>query len=72
MWTSKVQEEKFNLLTNKNNKKCEKAKRDIAKLQQKIRMIKTDNKTGKKTFIEDSERADIIKKSRKEVKKYCK
>jgi hypothetical protein len=56
----------------KNNKNCQQAKQVVIKYQQKVRMATSDKKTGERVFLEDDQRADIIKEAKKAVKKYCK
>lgn len=58
-------------LAQRNKKQCQKAKQTVTKYQQQVRMSRIDATSGEKVYLEDSKRADIIKKAQKEVNKYC-
>jgi hypothetical protein len=55
-----------------NKAHCQQARQTLAKFQQKVRMSSTDKKSGKKVFLDDSKRAEIINKAKKEMRKHCK
>jgi hypothetical protein len=58
-------------LAKENKKLCLDAKAAVAKFQEQVRMSRVDTETGQKVYLDDSKRADIIKKAQNEVKKYC-
>ncbi len=63
--------EKTKELAKENKKSCLDAKTTLAKYQEKVRMSQVDKKTGKKVYLEDSKRYEIIDTAEKGVKKYC-
>ena len=54
-----------------NKKECQKAKQTISKYSQKVRMSRIDKKTGKKIFLEDSKRTEILKQAKQKQRKHC-
>lgn len=63
--------QKSKQLAQDNKKQCQKAKQTVTKYQQQVRMSRIDVESGEKIFLEDSKRADIIKKAQKAVRKHC-
>jgi hypothetical protein len=54
-----------------NKQKCSKAKQILAKFQEQVRMSRVNKDTGETEYLEDSSRAQILKESKKDIKKYC-
>lgn len=54
-----------------NKKRCNKAKATLARFKEQIHFAHTDAK-GEKTYLEDSQREEILNASNKAIKKYCK
>lgn len=59
-------------ITKQNKSQCQKARQIEKKYQQKVRMGKTDIKTGETVYLEDPKRIEIIQKAKKNINKYCK
>lgn len=56
----------------KNKKQCLKARYNIKKYEQQVRMSRMDPKTGKKVFLDDDKRKSIINKAKQAQRIYCK
>lgn len=55
-----------------NLNKCKKAKENLAKYTKAVRFRRQDLDTGEYTYLEDDQRAALIKKHKQTIKKICK